>query len=78
MKDLWVYGGYEWWNLGIKERAFETDMSDCRRLGIDGEVIPKINWNPEDERIGVFRDNRTDDLYNSQAESKWEAQASTK
>lgn len=36
MKDLWVYGGYEWWNLGIKERAFETGMSDCRRLGIDG------------------------------------------
>jgi hypothetical protein len=40
--------------------------------------IPKINWYPEDERIGVFGDNRTDDLYNSQAESKWEAQASTK
>jgi hypothetical protein len=40
--------------------------------------ISKINWNPEAERIGVFRDNRTDDLYNSQTGSKWEAQASTK
>lgn len=77
MKNLWVYGGYEWWNLGITERAFETGISDCRRLGIDGG-ISKINWNPEDERIGVFRDNRADDLYNSQTESKWEAQASTK
>lgn len=78
MKDLWGYGVYEWWSLGIKERAFETGRSDCRCLGIDGEVIPKINWYPEDEKIGVFGDNRTDDLYNSQTESKWEAQASTK
>jgi len=70
MKDLWGYGGYGRWNLGIKERASETRMSDCRRLGIDGEVIPKINWNPEGERIGVFKDNRPDALYNSQAESK--------
>ena len=41
MKDLWVYGGYEWWNLGIKERAFEPGMSDCRQLGIDGGVYQR-------------------------------------
>lgn len=35
MKNLCVHGGYEWWNLGITKRAFETGMSDWRRLRID-------------------------------------------